>query len=389
MVQIHATPKIDHALAPFALQLASRALVLALMVSTPAIAQTTKDTVRWDDRAGQWVYTLFSPADQSRFKEVRYTPRTLIDPLVKSKVQWDKDLYEYSYRIKNGAAARQSINSISVRAPKWDAESIKHAPLTPGLNGTQLVAIARAEVAAEETFVAKTLYSPSRWKPFLNINRPTRVVYGWLVDSQKNYAGLAPQAVQGSFSVLRAELPGAGWMELQGDTPDMYNAPTLPRSGAVADQVTNVLADDAVYVPVLLPAIVLPKPYNGAELARRLKAHVATWLDAGLMDADSLAAVNPKLDVLISALNGNDKKAAKAAVQSITAEVRRHHPGMGDANIDDDEDAYDTKSDKRKVISDRGTLEVVIEPGRPIHRVAVRALVFDLRYLLDRMESGR
>ena len=98
----------------------------------------------------------------SRYKEVRYTPRTLIEPQVKSKVQWDKDLYEYRYGIRNGAAARQPIRVISIHAPTWDAEAIKHAPLTPGLNGTQLLAITRAEVAAEEVFVAKTLYSPNR-----------------------------------------------------------------------------------------------------------------------------------------------------------------------------------------------------------------------------------
>ena len=390
MTQSHTTPMTDHTLLPFEAQLACRALVLVLMMSTPVFAQTAKDTVRWDDRAGQWVYTLYNPGDSARYKEVRYTPRTLVEPMVKSKVQWDKDLYEYSYRVKNGAAARQSISSISVRAPKWDAEVIKHAPLTPGLNGTQLVAIARAEVATEEAFVAKTLYSPNRWKPFLNVNRPTRVVYGWLVDSQKSYAGIAPKTSQDGFSVLRAELPGAGWMELQGDTPDLYNAPTLPRSGAVAEQVSAVLADDSVYVPVLVPAIVLPKPYNGAELARRFKAHVATWPDAGLMDADSLAAVNPKLDELIIALNANDKKAAKAAAQAITAEVRKSHPGLSDANTEGDEDAYDSKTDKRKVISDRGTLEDVTEPARPIHRVAARALAFNLKFLLDKMEaSGR
>ena len=365
--------------------LARGALALAFVAFTPVFAQTAKDTVRWDDRANQWVYTLFNPADPSRYKEVRYTPRTLIEPVIKSKVQWDKDLYEYSYRVKNGGSARQSINSLSVRAPKWDADAIKHAPLAPGLTGTQLVAIARAEVAAEEAFVAKTLYSPNRWKPFLNVNRPTRVVFGWLVDYQKGYTGIAPHSAQDGFSVLRAELPGAGWMELQGDTPDMYNAPTLPRSGAVADQVSAMLADDSVYVPVLVPAIVLPKPYHGAELARRLKAHVATWPDAGLMDADSLAVLSPKLDALINALAANDKKAAKAAAQAVTAEMLRKHPDMDEANSNDDVEANDSKADRRKILSATGNLEEVSALPVPMHRVAARALALNLKYLLNRM----
>lgn len=379
-----------HRFAPFATHLASRALVLALLGITPAIAQTAKDTVRWDDRSGQWVYTLFNPGDESRFKEVRYTPRTLIEPVVKSKVQWDQDLYEYSYRVKNGASARQSISSISVRAPKWDASAPQRPePPDGGETHAQALARVRSGNSAIDLFTTKTLYSPNHWKPFLNVTRPTRVIFGWLVDSQKKYSGIAPRAVQGNFSVLRPELPGAAWMELQGDTPDMYNAPTLPRSGAVADQVSEILAEDSIYVPVLVPAIVLPKPYSGAELARRLKTHVATWPDAGLMDADRLATVNPKLDVLINALDASDKKSAKTAAHALMAEARKHHPGMGDANTDDDDDVHDSKSDKRKFISARGTLEETSEPAAPIHRIAVRVLAFNLKYLMDRMDAGR
>lgn len=387
MAPIHITPKTDHKFAPIAMLLACRSLALALLMSTPVIAQTAKDTVRWDDRAGQWVYTLFNPADLTRFKEVRYTPRTLIEPIVKSKVQWDKDQYQYSYRVKNGAAARQPISSISVLAPKWEAQAITHAPSQTNMTWAQIQSKARAEVAAEEAFVAKTIYSPNRWQPFLNVNRPTRVVFGWLADSQKSYAGIAPGTAQGSFSVLRPELPGAGWMELQGDTPDMYNAPTLPQSGAVAGKVAEMLADDSLYVPVLVPAIVLPNPYSGAELARRLKAHVAAWHDAGLMDSDSLAAVNLKLDVLISALNVNDKKVARAAGQAITDEARKHHTGLDDANTNDDEQTQDTRSSKP--LSVRGGQEDMSQANPPMQHVAARALAFNVRYLMERMEAKR
>ena len=335
------------------------------------------------------MYTLYNPANPSLYQQLRYTPRTLIEPLVKSTVQWDMDQYEYRYRIRNGADARQAINSVSVHAPKWDAEAIKLSPYDASMTWVQIQTKARAEVAAEETFVAKTLYSPNRWEPFLNVNSPTQVVFGWLVDSQKAYSGIAPRTAQGGFSVLRAELPGAGWMELQGYTPDSYNAATLPRAGAVADQVEQVHRNNSSDVTVLVPAIVVPKPYNGAELARRLKAHVATWPNAGLINSDSLAAINLKMNTLISALNANDKKAAKAAAHALMAEARKHHPGMGDANTDDDDDAHDSKANKRNFISARGTLEEVSEPRAPIHRVAVRALVFNLKYLMERMDADR
>ena len=211
------------------------------------------------------------------------------------------------------------------------------------------------------------------------------MVFGWLVNEDNGYQGIEPRKAQGGFSVLRAELPGAAWAELQGNTQDTYNAPTLPSRGAVADQVTQVLQDDSVYVPVMVPAIVVPTPYNGAELARRIKTHVTTWVDSGLMDAERLATMAPKFDQLVAAANANDKKAARTAVVEIMTEAFRLHPGMTHQNTDDDGEDNDSKADKRKNLTALGALVEVTEPTAPLHRVAARALVFDLRYLLARM----
>lgn len=247
-------------------------------------------------------------------------------------------------------------------------------------------------MAAEEAFVVKTLYSPNQWKPFLNVKRPTRVVFGWLADyeiinNSKPIVGIAPRTTQGGFSVLRTELPGAAWMELQGDTPDIYEAATLPRSGAVADQVAQVLAEDSVFVAAMVPAIVVPKPYDGAELARRIKAHVASWPDSGLMDAARFAVLAPKFDTLIEAVAGKDTKTIKKAAIDVLAEAFKHHPGMTHINTEDDGDEYDSKSPNRKFLSPQGALTEANETSVPFHRVAARALVFDLIYLLAR--SGK
>lgn len=364
-------------------------LFVVVFAFTQVFAQTDKDTVRWDDRAGQWVYTLYNPSDLSRYKVERYTPRTLIEPQVNSNVRWEKDLYEYRYRVRNGAQARQSISEISVRAPKWDAAGVERKPLAPDLTSLQIIAISRAERAAEKGFVAKTLYSPHRWKPFLNVNSPTRVGFGWLADLQKDYNGIAPRSSQGNFSVLRPELPGAGWMQMQGDTPDIYNAAILPQSGALAEQVAEVLANDSVWVPVMLPAIAVPKPYDAAELSRRLKAHVSTWPESGLIDATVWAALAPKLDALTAALVTKDSKAARAAAQAVLAQVRNHHAGVEEARGDEDDEANESKSAERQLITARGTLEKVSETMPPLHRVAARALALNVRYLLERMGNGR
>ena len=364
-------------------------LASVAVAAQPAMAGTDNDTVRWDDRSGQWVYTLFNPADLSRSKEVRYTPRTLIEPLVKSSIRWDKNLFEYRYRVRNMAAARQAVSSISIKAPKWDAQAIQHGPLRPGMTGREILDVSDAQMAAEEAFVVKTLYSPNQWKPFLNVKRPARVVFGWLakyeiVDDAKTMVGIAPRTSQGGFIVLRTELPGAAWMEMQGDTPDIYNAAILPQSGAVAEQVAQVLAEDFVFVATMVPAIVVPVPYSGAELAKRIKAHVATWPDSGLMDEAVFAALAPKFDALSLAAAASDKRALISAAISVMTEAFRYHPGMTVGRIDDDFDQFDTKSAKRTYLSTLGVLASENESATPMHRVAARALVFNMMYLLAR-----
>lgn len=365
-------------------------VVLAVAIGpTITNAQTDKDTVRWDDRAGQWVYTLYNPSDLNRYKVERYTPRTLIEPQVNSNVRWEKDLYEYRYRVRNGAQARQSISEISVRAPKWDYQIAVGTEPVSGETHEQALQRVRSAITRQKAFVAKTLYSPHRWKPFLNVNSSERIGFGWLADLQKDYNGIAPRSSQGNFSVLRPELPGAGWMQMQGDTPDIYNAAILPQSGALAEQVAEVLANDSVWVPVILPAIVVPKPYDAAELSRRLKAHVSTWPESGLMDAAVWTALAPKLDALTAALGAKDNKAARAAAQAVLAQVRSHHAGVEEARGDEDDEANDSKAAERQVLTVRGALEKISETMPPLNRVAARALAFDVRYLLERMGNGR
>lgn len=356
-----------------------------LLFSGVAFSQSEKDSVRWDDRAGQWVYTLYEPGNMSLYKEIRYTPRNLIDPVVKSSLRRDKDAYEYRYRIANGAQARNAIGYVSVVAPMWEASIVKRMPLASGLNSAQIIAISRAESAAEESFLAKTVFSPHRWKGMLNLNHSSNVAFGWLADYQKSFSGVAPRTTQDGFSVLRPELPGAGWMEFKGATADNYNAASLPRTGVLAGQVEQMQREDSVTVAVLLPAIIVPAPYSGVELARRVKFHVLSWSGSGLADTDSIARLIPSFDVLISALSSGDKKSARHAVGVLMAQLRKQHVDMDAEKTDDDDDAHDSKPDGRSIVTPRGSLETTSQPIQGIERVAARALAFDLRYLLERM----
>jgi hypothetical protein len=133
---------------------------------------------------------------------------------------------------------------------------------------------------------------------------------------------------------------------------------------------------------------VVPKPYDAAELSRRLKAHVSTWTESGLMDAAVWAVLAPKLDALTAALATKDSKAARAAAQAMLAQVRNHHAGVEEARGDEDDEANESKSAERQLITARGTLEKVSETMPLLNRVAARALAFNVRYMLERMGNG-
>lgn len=360
--------------------------VISTIVAFPTLAQTDKDTVRWDSRTFQWVYRVFNPSDPIMYEDVTYTPRTLIEPMVKSSVRWGDKTYEYRYRIANGGAARQSISNISVRAPKWDAQIAQQNPLPPKPIWEQISKRARARMAAEKAFTEKTVYVPNNhWEAFLNISQPTRVVFGWLADLQPGFSGIVPRTNQTGFTVLRTELPGAGWMAFKGDTPDIYNAATLPSSGAVADHVAEMLSEDAVSVPVIIPAIIVPIPYDAPELIRRIKLHATTWVESGLVDRESLNMIIPYLDEISNALLVSNKIAARHTINGLTTQINRMVAGIKNEEIEEDNDRNFGEAEKRKIISWTGELEDISNPLPSLNRVAARSLLFNLSYMVQKM----
>jgi hypothetical protein len=194
--------------------------------------------------------------------------------------------------------------------------------------------------------------------------------------------GIEPGSSQGGFVVLRPELPGVARTYIQGSIEEPWGLDGLPETPFWTAKVNEIEEQDYLLVPVLAPIIPVPNPYNGAELARRLKAHVQTWLTYGHINADVLTRLNRQFDVLIPALEINNKQAARAAVTAIRKECTDSNSGLGDDKAGDD-DEHDSEALPRTP-AQRGAA-----PALALDRVAARALMFDLRYLTDRMDSGR
>lgn len=362
---------------------------LALVGNAFAQATPANDSVTWDDRAGQWVYTLHNPNENGQSAQIRYTPRTVIDPKVKSILHWRNGNFEYSYLIRNGNSAKQELSDMEVRTPSWNMKHI--IQLAPVQGETQAQMQIRGKINNEkyDQFEKQTLDAPSKWAPFLRTKRPERVYFGWYARSSLDNEGIKPGHSVDGFKVTRPELPGAALMAMKGYTKDFMNEPSLPTKGAMADHAAEVLANNTVDVPVLVPAIIIPSPYNGAELARRVKTHVATWINLELITSEKLAILNPKLDQLIVALEQSNKQAAYTAAVAVLQEAFMQQRGLRYSKLDKDDDNEDPQGINLEQVNSAVTMKVQPVDSQPLHRVAARALAFDVMYVLTRALIGR
>jgi hypothetical protein len=165
---------------------------------------------------------------------------------------------------------------------------------------------------------------------------------------------------------------------MTGSTEEPWGLDGLPETPFWEQKVAEIHELDYLTVPVLAPIIVIPTPYNGAELSKRIKTHVATWLKLGLITQDTLDRLNRGFDSLIAAQTYNNLAGTHAAVKEILQEAYSHHHGLNHSKNEEDDDEHDAEPVKRKA-------PAVV----PLNRVAARALSFDLTYLLTRAYIGK
>jgi hypothetical protein len=175
-------------------------------------------------------------------------------------------------------------------------------------------------------------------------------------------------------------------MEMQGATDERGRPGDFPEQGPLADKMDELEAIDSVFVPVLAPAISVPVPYNGAELAKNLKHEIGFWLKIGVAKQDAIDRLNRQFDVLIPALQANNKPTARAAAYEIYKELFSHHHGFSHQHFDNDRDDYEVKHIHYKR---NATPQTQTPSETPLNRVAARALGINMMYLMTRMELTR
>lgn len=354
-----------------------KSIISAITVLTCLAANAATDSVTRDLSTGDWVFTVINPETNEQ-KIWRYAPTNQFTPRIHNTVHWNGSQFKYQYKLHNDKRSKQAIAYIWIQNANM-AMPDTPKPETAFLNGDAGMDQATRNRKATDAYIAKYITSPKNRRGRISIDRATLTSeeFGWFEDPNGDTDLLPGQTLQGAY-IVRPELPGAGIADMQGVTEQRGRAVGLPETGPLADAWEAIAANNIVQIPVMVPAISIPVPYNGAELAKRIKTHVATWLKLGLITQDTLDRLNRSFDSLIAAQTYNNLAGTRAAVKEILQEAYSHHKGLDHNKNEEDDDEHDAEPVKRKAPA-----------TAPLNRVAARALSFNLTYLLTRAHAGK
>ena len=353
-------------------------VVICTLFTSIALAQ---DSAVFNVSTGSWRLYYKSP-ETKQWVQTEYIQQNAIAPVVQSSVRWSGSTFQYEYRVSNKRNAKQAIDLFRV----WGIPLIFDIPNLPVRTADFMTAHEDwskqtwSQLDVKDKFEKTVVKAPKGWRAGLRTDeevKQTSFVWtpGWK-DGDPD--GIEPGRSQNGFKAFRSELPGVTTAKMKGSTEEPWGLDGLPETPFWEQKVAEIHELDYLTAPVLAPIIVVPTPYNGAELARRIKAHVATWLKLGLITQDTLDRLNRSFDALIAAQTNNNIAGTHAAVREILKEAYSHHRGLNHNKHEEDDDEHDAEPVKRKAPA-----------AAPLNRVAARALSFDLTYLLTRAYIGK
>lgn len=340
-----------------------------------------QDSAIFNTTKGTWSL-YYQDIETKQWVTKEYVQQNAISPRVQSSVRWNGAAFQYDYSVKNMRQAKQAIDLFRV----WGIPLIYEVPNMPPITADYKTDNENwqqqgwAQTFAKRDFKNKTVKAPKGWSAGLRTDKEVNETSFVWTPGLKNSdpSGINPGDTLRGFKALRTELPGVTTAKMTGSTKEPWGLDALPNTPYWEQKADEIQELDYLTVPVLAPIIVVPTPYNGAELARRIKTHVATWLKLGLITQDTLDRLNRGFDALIAAQTYNNVAGTHAAVKEILQEAYSHHRGLNHTMHEEDDDEHDAEPVKRKVPA-----------TMPLNRVAARALGFDLTYLLTRAYMGK
>jgi hypothetical protein len=351
-----------------------------------------QDSAVFDAKLNSW-QLHYQDTETEQWVNRSYVARTAIRPSMQTRVGSNGSQYTYHYTLRNRRGAEQNVSVIRI----WGIPLVYPVPGLPPVTANQRNDSEAwthqywAQLQFKTKFERSVVFAPKGWSAGLRVDeKENQTSFVWtpgLKDTDSD--GVAPGHAQGGFLVVRPELPGVARAYLQGRIAEPWGLDMLPDTPFWTQKVDEIEEQDYLLVPVLAPIIQVPTPYSGAELARRLKTHVQTWLKYEHVSPAVLDRLNRQFDVLIPALEGNNKAVARAASIEMFKEAFGHHQGLTHRKLgEDDEDQaaealHSNKSGLRGTAVNRSSQAVTFD------RVAARALAFNLMYILERAEKVR
>lgn len=347
-----------------------------------------QDSAVFDSQQRAW-RLYYQDSETEQWVSKTYVPQNSIKPGVTSSLRWNGQLFSYNYRVSNRRDANQTIDLFRI----WGLPLVYPVPDLPPItanvkkNPEGEDRQQWAQLAVKRKFQNEIVKAPKGWDAGLRVDaKVNQTSFVWTPGLKEGDPdGIPPGRHQDGFTVLRSELPGVARAKLTGWTAEPWGLDNLPDTPFWSQKITEIQDQDFLLVPVLAPVIVVPQPYSGAELARRLKVHTQTWLKYGHINAEVLGRLNRQFDTLIPALEGNNKAAVRAAAVEMFREVFGHHHGLDHHKLGEDDDNQAAEA----MPTNEGRSVTASAQSVAVHRVASRALAFNLMYLLTRMEIGR
>lgn len=356
-----------------------RAALVTLLSGIGALH--AQDSAVLDTQQGIWRLYYQDP-ETEQWVNKSYVQQNAIAPSISSALRWTGQQFRYEYQVTNRSTAKQAIDTVRIwgiplvyAVPDLQPITIDAKKDPEGENRQQWT-----QIFARRKFEATVVQAPTGWDAGLRVDTAAKQTsFVWTPGlKEADPSGIPVGASQTGYSVLRPELPGVARAKLTGSTEEPWgldNLPDTPFWNKKIDEIQNL---DYVLVPVLAPVIAIPQPYSGAELARRLKAHVQTWPKYGHASTDVLDRLNRHFDVLIPALEAANKPVARAAAVAMAKDVYALQP---------------TLTPWKVAVDDANQASVAVQQppvmaASKLDRVAARVLAFDMVYVMTRMELG-
>lgn len=370
--------------------LGSWVLALAgLALCAAAFTARAADQVYQDRQTGQWVFVVTEPGGTAQ-KVWRYTPRNLFTAHVGNYLYSDgRGGFVYNYSVSNSPRSKQGLSfmhvvdarMVMVGAP---TEIDQAALEANGLSNRQIIDNLAAKRIERQKYQAQYISKAAPWfSASISDKDPTIArSFGWFQG--KDGSDLAPGKSVYGLTLRRPELPGVGIATLLGNSGTFGRAVGLPETGPLAEAWDYISATEDVNYPVLVPAVSVPVPYSGAKLAQNMLDELSSWSRLNVADPYTLADITRHMTTLIGALERRNTALVHDAARQVLQVAMRRHPSFSHLQAaQDPTHPYEPL----KYQKDPSTGKVLMQP-HVLHRTALRALTFNVMYLLTRYYRG-